>query len=104
REPVQLNLTQEQVDDVVAFLNTLTDSTFLANPIFSDPFVTLPGDYNGDGVVNNADYQVWRSSFGDTSALVADGNENGVVDTSDYVVWLKNVGRTWQDLSPGSGA
>jgi hypothetical protein len=101
---VQLNLTQEQIDDIVAFLNTLTDNTFLTSALFSNPFVTLPGDYNGDGAVNDADYQVWRSNLGDTTALVADGDGNGVVDTADYVMWRKNVGRTWQDLATGSGA
>jgi hypothetical protein len=104
RDPVQLNLTQEQIDDIVAFLNTLTDNSFLTNSIFSNPFVTLPGDYNGDGAVNDADYQVWRSNLGDMTALVADGDGNGVVDTADYVLWRKNVGRTWQDLATGSGA
>ena len=67
RDPVQLNLTQEQINDIVAFLNTLTDNSFLTNSIFSDPFVTLPGDYNGDGVVDSADYVVWRKYFGDTT-------------------------------------
>jgi cytochrome c peroxidase len=104
RDPVQLNLTQEQIDDIVAFLNTLTDNSFLTNPIFSNPFVTLPGDYNGDGAVDSADYQVWRANAGDTSTLVADGDGNGAVDTADYVLWRKNLGRTWQDLATGSGS
>jgi hypothetical protein len=104
RDPVQLNLTQEEVDDIVAFLNTLTDNSFLTSPLFSNPFVTLPGDYNGDGVVNGTDYQTWRSNLGDTAGLAADGDGSGVVDAADYVVWRKNVGRTWQDLAAGSGA
>jgi cytochrome c peroxidase len=104
KDPVQLNLTQEQIDDIVAFLNTLTDNSFLTNSMFSDPFVTLPGDYNGDGVVNTSDYQVWRSNLGDASALVADGDGSGVVDAADFVTWRKNLGRTWQDLAPGSGS
>ena len=104
QDPVQLNLTQEQIDDIVAFLNTLTDNSFLTNSMFSNPFVTLPGDYNGDGVVDGADYQVWRTNLGDTSALLADGNGNNVVDSADYLTWRKNQGRTWQDLTPGSGA
>src|SRR5262249_2939455 len=83
---------------------TLTDNSFLTNTMFSNPFVTLPGDYNGDGAVNNTDYQVWRANAGDTSALVADGDGNGIVDTADYVLWRKNLGRTWQDLATGSGA
>jgi cytochrome c peroxidase len=103
RDPVQLNLTQQQIDDLVAFLNALTDNTFLTSSLFSDPFVTLPGDYNGDGAVDSSDYQVWRSNLGDISALLADGDGSGVVDAADYVTWRKNVGRTWQDLATGSG-
>lgn len=104
RDPVQLNLTQEQIEDLVAFMNTLTDNTFLTTSLFSNPFVTLPGDYNGDGAVDSGDYQVWRASAGDTSTLVADGDGSGRVDTADYVLWRKNLGRTWQDLATGSGA
>jgi cytochrome c peroxidase len=102
--PLQLNLSSEQIDDLVAFLNTLTDNTFLTSSLFSNPFVTLPGDYNGDGVVDAADYQVWRSNFGDTTSLVADGNGDGKVDTADYLLWRENMGRTWQSLMPGDGA
>lgn len=36
--PVQMNLTQEEKEALVAFLKTLTDEHFLTNPIFSDPF------------------------------------------------------------------
>jgi cytochrome c peroxidase len=103
RDPLQLNLTSDQINDIVAFLNTLTDNSFLTNPIFSDPFVTLPGDYNGDGVVDSADYIVWRKSFGDTTLLVADGNNDHHVDNLDYDVWRQNVGKTWQSLATGSG-
>ena len=100
---MQLGLSQQQVDDIVAFLNTLTDSSFLTSPLFSDPFVTLPGDYNGDGVVGSDDYFLWRSSYGDTTSLVADGNGDGIVELADYVMWRKNVGRTWESLATGSG-
>ncbi len=104
RDPEQLGLSPQEVLDIVAFLETLTDNSFLTSPLFSDPFATLQGDYNGDGVVDQADYQVWRTSFGNTTALQADGNENGVVDGSDYIVWRANLGRTWLDLATGSGA
>ena len=103
KTPLQLNLTQQQIDQIVAFLNTLTDNTFLTSSLFSDPFVTLPGDYNGDGVVDGSDYNMWRDYFGDTTTLVADGNGDHVVDGADYVLWLKNVGKTWQDLATGAG-
>ena len=88
----------------MAFLNTLTDSSFLTNPMFSNPFVTLPGDYDGNGVVDTADYVVWRMNLGDTTSLVADGSGNHVVDQADYDVWRQNFGRTWLDLATRAGA
>jgi cytochrome c peroxidase len=100
----RLNLNQTQIDQLVAYLNTFTDNSFLTSSLFSDPFVTLSGDYTGDGVVDQADYDLWRSNFGDTSSLVADGNGDGVVDSGDYIVWRNNLGHTWQDLATGAGA
>jgi hypothetical protein len=54
----------------------------------------MPGDFNGDGVVNASDYGVWRANFGAESGpgLRADGNGDGVVDAADYVVWRSNRG------------
>jgi hypothetical protein len=51
-----------------------------------------PGDYNGDGMVNAADYTQWRDTLGSTANLAADGNGNDVVDTGDYNVWKNNFG------------
>jgi cytochrome c peroxidase len=38
-QPRRLDLTQNEKDALVAFLNTLTDQTFITDPKFSDPFV-----------------------------------------------------------------
>ncbi|MCA9184126.1 MAG: LamG-like jellyroll fold domain-containing protein [Pirellulaceae bacterium] len=54
----------------------------------------LPGDYNGNGSVDAADYTVWKDNFGSTSDLAADGNGNGVIDAADYTVWKDNFGST----------
>ena len=53
-----------------------------------------PGDYNGDGTVNAADYTVWRDNLGSTTKLAADGDFNGVVNTLDYELWRTNYGTT----------
>ncbi|QDU54451.1 DUF4465 domain-containing protein [Aeoliella mucimassa] len=48
------------------------------------------GDYNRDGLVNLADYTLWRDSLGSTVDWVgsgADGNLDGVVDFDDYELW-----------------
>jgi cytochrome c peroxidase len=93
----RLNFAPEEVDALVAFLETLSDETFLNLDIFSNPFVDLPGDYNGDGVVDNQDYSTWRSAFG-TSLAAADGNGDGIVDSADYPIWRDNLGSSWQTI------
>lgn len=51
----------------------------------------LAGDYSIDGVVDQADYSVWKKNYGSNLYLAADGNGNGVVDTADYVVWRNQL-------------
>ena len=53
----------------------------------------LAGDYNANGVVDAADYVVWRQTAGTSGAgLAADGNGDFHVDEHDYALWLLNVG------------
>jgi hypothetical protein len=61
----------------------------------------VPGDYNGNGIVDSGDYDMWKQSFGSTTVLVADGNNDGIVDTADYTVWRDHLGQTF---GGGSGA
>lgn len=49
------------------------------------------GDYNGDGVVTEADYVEWVAQFGLTGDLSADGNGDGVVNAADYTVWRDGI-------------
>lgn len=55
--------------------------------------VALPGDYNGDNIVNAADYTVWRDANG-TSATLPNDTTPGTVNQSDYNVWRANYGAT----------
>lgn len=54
----------------------------------------LTGDYNGDGLVDAADYTVWRDTFGQsvTPGEGADGNGDGLINTADYNEWVSNYG------------
>lgn len=62
----------------------------------------LPGDYNGDGHVDAADFVVWRDTHGQTGANPpADGDGNGAVETNDYAIWRANFGAG--DLPAGAG-
>jgi hypothetical protein len=60
----------------------------------------IPGDYDGSGLVDKADYQLWKSAY-HTSNLAADGNGDGVVDHGDYTVWRNHLG---ESLASGGGA
>ena len=52
------------------------------------------GDYNFDGVVDAADFTVWRDAEGSTTVAEPDGNGDGVVDMLDYNLWKSNFGTT----------
>jgi hypothetical protein len=65
----------------------------------------VKGDYNDDGRVDAADYDVWRRDYGMTGeGLKADSDSDNIVGASDYVAWLKQFGRTGLSTPPGSGA
>jgi len=59
----------------------------------------LPGDYNQNGVVDAADYTVWRDNLGGLTALPNDDTPG--VGPDDYTRWKNNFG---QSSGTGSGA
>jgi cyclophilin family peptidyl-prolyl cis-trans isomerase len=65
----------------------------------------VAADYNHDGIVNAADYTVWRDTMGAhvTAFTGADGSGNGIIDQADYTVWKNNFGET-SGGSSGSGS
>ena len=88
------------------------DGTFLST--FASPsasgfteataFVAVPtlaagliGDFNNDGVVDAADYLVWRNAS--PTATLPNDRTPGVVNASDYADWRANFGKT----QPASG-
>jgi hypothetical protein len=64
---------------------------------FSLPIrLSLLGDYNRNGVVDSADYSLWRKQLNTsvTPYLGADGNGDGMVTVSDYSIWRSNFGKS----------
>jgi hypothetical protein len=87
-------------------LGASVDSTFSTSATggffsFSQP--PILGDYNHDGVVDAADYTVWRDTLGSTTDLRANGDNTGasagVIDLADYAFWTSHFGN-----HAGSGA
>ena len=72
-----------------------------------DAIPTLFGDYNRNGVVDAADYTVWRNALGQTGLTPysgADGNGDGKIDAVDYDVWRSHFGQTVAPPAAGAGA
>jgi hypothetical protein len=54
----------------------------------------VPGDFNNNGVVDAADYVLWRGSLGTTGeGLLADSNNDNVISNDDYEFWRANFGK-----------
>ena len=71
----------------------------------------LPGDYNQNGVVDAADYTVWRDTLGQMGGdLAADGSgatpgvPDGTVDQLDYDLWKSHFGETLDDGAAAIGS
>lgn len=69
--------------------------------------VLIPGDYNQDGIVDAADYVVWRKFLGTTGVTAytgADGDGDSTIDQDDHGVWRAHYGETLPPPGSGSGA
>jgi hypothetical protein len=74
-ESGEAGIAYDQVDD-----NTI--GVFRWAMAQDTPFVDVtPGDFNGDGRVDAADYVAWREGF-----------TNGTFDNDDYTTWRRNFG------------
>ncbi|QDT69078.1 Arylsulfatase [Planctomycetes bacterium MalM25] len=56
--------------------------------------VILPGDYNDDGLVDAADYSVWRDNQGSSAGTLPNDADGGVIGAAQYATWVSNYGAT----------
>ncbi|WP_197526492.1 SpoIID/LytB domain-containing protein [Botrimarina colliarenosi] len=93
-----------QIDGVNVSLDSIqlfgsSDATVYLDTVFWDPTDTFDqrsvGDFNSDGMVDAADYTVWRDNFlafGTDNAANANGDT--IVTEADYDIWAANYGTT----------
>jgi DNA-binding beta-propeller fold protein YncE len=86
---------------VISDSSTGAGTTFdLPDPIAVVGMLQLAGDYNGNQIVDAADYVIWRNWLGTTTVLPGDITP-GLVSADDFDVWRVNFGRS---VSGGAAA
>jgi hypothetical protein len=78
------------------------EATMLATPNPNPlPMAAVTGDYNDNGVVDAADYTVWRDHLGGSAAALANRSPSvtGFVKAADYDAWKTNFGNGASGLS-----
>lgn len=81
-----------------------SDATVYLDTVFWDPSDTFNptamGDFNADGLVDAADYTIWRDAlFTFEDGHPADADGDGVISNSDRDIWRANYGAS---LDPSS--
>ncbi|MEX2307248.1 MAG: hypothetical protein WD738_06625 [Pirellulales bacterium] len=74
---------------------TLVPAT-ISTIIRTDALAEAFPDYNDNGVVDAADFVLWRKGV----FPEADGNNNGMIDSGDYDLWREHFG----EIVPGAGS
>jgi hypothetical protein len=54
----------------------------------------IPGDYNSDGIVDAADYVVWRKNVGGPAGSLPNDTDGGIIGSPQYATWRVNFGRS----------
>ncbi len=60
----------------------------------------IAGDFNGDGIVNGSDLNVWRSAEGLVKAGDADGDSD--TDGNDFLIWQRRLGSSSSTIAATS--
>jgi hypothetical protein len=104
------------LSEMLVFKRTLSDAEVnslgfeLAQKYGISTSFTAPGgvtgDYNNDGVVDAADYTVWRDNLGSTTFTLPnrDPANSGAISMADYTSWKNNFGQHSGSGALGTGA
>ena len=71
-----------------------TQITVSGNATLISRGVQLPADFDNNGVVEQADYDVWAANFGQTPGPLTpgDANDDGAINAADFTIWRDSLG------------
>lgn len=88
--PINPALIDDETDISLA-ITVLGSDAIRGGVLFTEALTVagIPGDFNNNGVVDLADYTVWRDNLGASAETALSGNGDGVggVDVGDYQLW-----------------
>lgn len=86
-----VNLDTITLSDIIQLNTSITN---IQDNVFFAATAGIAGDFNFDGVVDGADYTVWRDSIGESTSPFqgADATGDGLVNGADYAIWRANFG------------
>ena len=57
----------------------------------SDKYVLYAGDYDSSGLINNADFNLWKTNSAKLNEYLSiDGDGNGIINSGDFNLWITN--------------
>jgi hypothetical protein len=86
-DQLTLSFQLSSPSDQLMQLRVVTDLSTLLPP------VGIPGDFNGDDVVDSADLALWSSAI-TNQTNAADADNDGDSDGADFLTWQRNLGAT----------
>lgn len=86
--------------DIAGFTRVSKFIDWIDDTIGPEVLAVLFGDYNGNDIIDAADYTVWRDAMTAGGTELPNDSTPGTVDESDYLYWRDHFGET---LGSGAG-
>jgi hypothetical protein len=82
---------------LIALNHSLDAESFQRGAIEINAAARLPGDFDGNDLVDGGDFLLWQRTVGSATDLAADATLDDVVDAADLAIWRAGFGDVYQE-------